>query len=411
MRPRVWRLGPILLALAAGGLPAATTRPCLQVDVPHPTEDKPQSKLWYSHGAWWALLPSAAGPTLWQRSGSGWTEHLEIRRTLAGLPGRADVWFDGDGATAVTVAGTTLAVIRLRAAEAGPPTWGAERLATWTVESAGPIETVTIARDATRRWWLSAPVAPAVGRAENSAAPKLGLPREIWVWTSPDAVTWQRLEPAARGVSGDDICAITPLGRGVGVVWSDQNRDEVGFRFHPADVLAPWSLAEQVDAGKATADDHLHTALGRDGVLWVATKNSVDRPQEPQLVLRRREPAGRWRNLPYAPRVPGEEPSRPVVLTTSGGAQVLVGHTVYARPERHRGEIRFARVATGAEVAVGAFHTVIAPDPALRSLINDLTTPKAPLPEEGPWIVLASDAAGRVFEADLRALPPPAEAP
>ena len=31
----------------------AEVRPAFTVDVPSPTMDKPQSKLWFAHGAWW----------------------------------------------------------------------------------------------------------------------------------------------------------------------------------------------------------------------------------------------------------------------------------------------------------------------------------------------------------------------
>ena len=71
-----------LLILAAGTGAAGThadgvaftptTSPAFQVDYPAPTADKPQSKLWFMDGCWWALLPRATGPSLWQRTETGW---------------------------------------------------------------------------------------------------------------------------------------------------------------------------------------------------------------------------------------------------------------------------------------------------------------------------------------------------
>lgn len=122
---RAWLL---VFSLGCGGLltgkekAVGTTRPVLQVDVAHPTEDKPQSKLWFAHDTWWALLPTATGPSLWQRSAAGWSEQVAVRQAFAGLPGRCDVWFDQDGATAVAVAGNRLAVLRLRSDRQTPVT-------------------------------------------------------------------------------------------------------------------------------------------------------------------------------------------------------------------------------------------------------------------------------------------------
>ncbi len=48
--------------------------------------------------------------------------------------------------------------------------------------------------------------------------------------------------------------------------------------------------------------------------------------------------------------------------------------------------------------------SVIAPDTTVwvgKNRINDVTGPKPPFPEKAPWIVLASDREGRVYEADL----------
>ena len=81
-----------------------TANPVFQVDYPSPTADKPQSKLWFVDGCWWALLPRASGPSLWQRTDSGWIEHTDVVRTFSGKPGRADVWLSMASVTAVAVA-------------------------------------------------------------------------------------------------------------------------------------------------------------------------------------------------------------------------------------------------------------------------------------------------------------------
>lgn len=142
----------LLVCLAATAVSADTSaRPAFKVDFRSPTADKPQSKLWYAQGCWWALLPTSTGPSLWQRAAGGWREQESMRRTLVGLPGRCDVWFDNDGATVVGVAGSELAVVRL-AYDAASSSWGARVLARWDTGSAAPVETATIARDRSGAW-------------------------------------------------------------------------------------------------------------------------------------------------------------------------------------------------------------------------------------------------------------------
>ncbi|MCX6623048.1 MAG: hypothetical protein NTY38_18670 [Acidobacteria bacterium] len=374
----------LVLALAAS-LFAATDQPVFHVDVPNPTADKPQSKIWFAARSWWALLPRKSGPSLWQRTASGWKEHAGIATALAGVPGRADVWFDDDGVTAVTLDNRTLAVLRLHRHGA---TWKPGVLARWTVPADLPIETATIARDGKRRWWITAPVS-----------------RQVLVWTSLDAAKWSSATAVAKGMDKDDICAVTPLPGGVGVIWSGQQADAVYFRRH-RDTQPPdeWDAPETVETGNRNADDHINAAVTADGTLWVATKNSVDIVGKPQQVLRLRSPEGRWRNIPYAIREPKRSPSRPVVAVAPDRTTVFYGHTIYDATDRTRGQIVFGRIDLGDPRSLENPEVVIAPAAVLHAVVNNATRAKAPFPTDAPWLILASDHEGRVYEADLKTL-------
>src|SRR5690554_5384230 len=91
----------------------SSTKAVLQVDVPYPTSDKPQSKLWYMKGGWWAILPTSSGPSLWKRGKSRWVERKKVGKSLANIPGRADVWAMENVITAVSVDPQKLVVFRL----------------------------------------------------------------------------------------------------------------------------------------------------------------------------------------------------------------------------------------------------------------------------------------------------------
>ncbi len=372
----------------------SASQPVFQVDAPSPTADKPQSKLWFMDGCWWALLPRASGPSLWQRSATGWVEHPEVARQLEGTPGRADVWANESEVVAVGVGTNSLTVTKL--SKKGQKTnqiWESRMLATLLPPNPeSRIETATIAQDKAGRWWVAAVadgkvcVWRAARRARN--------------WTNPILL--------AEGLDKDDICVVTELPEGVGVVWSNQTTETVVIRVHQADKpSAEWEPQTVIESGNATADDHLNTALSPDGTLWVASKNSLDVVGEPQLVLRVRAPTGQWYNYPYAPLLPPDLPSRPAVVAAEGSDLVLAGHTIYNKKSPNQGRIVFGRIDTTQAGVLVKQTDVIAPETmewSSDNRINDITGPKKPFPQNAPWIILASDREGRVYEADLRQL-------
>ncbi|CAG5008413.1 hypothetical protein DYBT9275_04262 [Dyadobacter sp. CECT 9275] len=373
---------------------APSTKPVLKVDVPNPTADKPQSKLWYADKSWWALLPTSSGPSLWQRTAGGWTEHAQVRALLQGIPGRADVWADQNEIMAVGVDKHVLTVFAIRKVEkASKITWMAEVRGSLSPSvSTDEMETATIAKDKTGCWWVAADAGEKVCVWSSSS--------KNWTWTPPYVL--------AKGLNADDICTVAELPGQTAIIWSDQNRDAVSMRTHrngqPAD---RWEDTVVIEQGNKTADDHLHASLATDGTLWLATKNSVDQLGSPQQVLRVRHANGQWRNYAYADLDVVKAPSRPVVIATQNPALVLAGHTIYNHKNANLGEIVFGRVDTSSAGLLRDVRTVIAPDATgwtKRNKINDITVPKKPFPDNAPWIILASDEEGNVFEADLKPL-------
>ena len=363
------------------------SRPVFQVDFVYPTADKPQSKLWYKDGCWWTILPRSGGPSLWQRTGSGWKEHPEVNKALAGVPGRADVWADKDGVTAVGVTADSLVVFRLTARHPDGA-WDARVLGVLKPPAGKEnIETATITRDGKGEWWVA---------ADGT--------HTIYTWHSVDGKLWSKAILLKDGVNKDDISVITTLHGSVLETWSNQDEEAVQYRLHiDGHAETDWGPQGIVEAGHKTADDHLHTALTPDGTVWLVSKNSVDSNGYPQLVLRVRHLSGGWSNFPYAPRTAKAEPSRPVIMATPDGS-LLAGHTIYDKTDRNHDRIEFGRIDTTAAGILVNKRVVILPAAELHAKVNDCTVSKAPFPADGPWIVLASDAEGRVYEVDLRQL-------
>ena len=370
------------------------TQPVSQVKYVHPTADKPQSKLWFMDGCWWAILPDSTGPTLWQRTDKGWKEDPGVRKNLKGILGRADVWAEKNEVTAVGVADSSLTVFRLfKKSKSHEIQWEARILANLLPPSNNhPIETATIAKDGKGNWWVAA-------TADS----------QVCVWfSSNNGKNWTTPSILAKGIDEDDICVVTPLNGGIGVIWSDQVRDAILMRVHkdgkPAGI---WEKEEVAESGNKTADDHLNTSLAPDGTLWLVTKNSVDKAGQPQFVLRIRSVDGKWVNKPYLVlenRM--KRPSRPIVIATEGNSVVFVGHGDNDRsvPYPYNSNITFAPVDTTLSTVIDNPQIVIAPDSTYKNVVHNVTGPKNPFPLSGPWIILAGDSEGRIYETDLRKL-------
>ncbi len=387
---RIIRIALLCICLFGNSVYAQQTmpsdKPVFTVDAANPTADKPQSKLWFQDACWWALLPRSNGPSLWQRTAQGWKEHTEINLVLKGIPGRADVWADKEGVTAVGVSEDSLVVFRLISSAPEQP-WKATVLAVLKTPAKEDIETATITRDAAGEWWVA---------ADGTTA--------VYAWhAAADGRKWSQAICLKNGIGKDDISAITSFPGAVMVTWSNQKEDAVQYRLHRNGHTAnDWEAQAVVEAGNKTADDHLHTALTPDGTVWMVSKNSVDSNGCAQLVLRVRNPAGAWRNFPYAPRTAGAEPSRPVIIAVANSKLLLTGHTIYDKTGRNKDHIEFAQVDTTTGGILTRKQVVIAAAPSLQTGVNNCTVPKAPFPADAPWIVLASDGSGRVYEADLR---------
>jgi hypothetical protein len=366
---------------------AQKSEPVFKVDIASPTKDKPQCKLWYTAKTWWALMPGRESASLWQRTETGWKEQSYLKEQLKLINGYADVWPEDNSIHAVLVTDSTLTVVALKYDEK-QKTWVLEQTAKLLfTEKKGMIETATIVRDGAGRYWVAA----------DSG-------KQILVWYT-EQNSWTGPQQVASGISDDDISALAVTSKSVLVVWSDQVADAVTYREHvDSEATDNWSATRFIEKGNHTADDHLHAVTDKDGRVYIATKNSLDLVGEPQLVLRVRDLNGKWNNFPYAKRDSLEEPSRPVVVLGSDGEKMFAGHTIYHRTDHSKGYIAFGKIDTSKPGILTEVRKVIQPPANYKVRVNDVTVPRHPFPSDGPWIILASDTEGRVYEADLRKL-------
>ena len=276
-----------------------------------PTEDKPQSKLWFADGSWWALMRTTT-------NGSDRTPDVTVHRLQddhtwrdtgalvdrrSGSTGDA-LWEGGKLYVASRSTSGAVQVGRLSfdpvtdsyAMDAGFP----------VVVGSGSVESVTIARDSLRRLWVTYtepdPLDATLDRVFVAHSTT-----DDTTWTAPFAVP----VPDST-VKADDISAIVAFSGKVGVMWSDQQNEVVRFAVHP-DTAADdsgWTMETALD-GTRSADDHLNlkSLLEDDaGRVYAAVKTSrgddpTDSPEDAGIRVLTRSATGGWTAATAAPSV------------------------------------------------------------------------------------------------------------
>jgi hypothetical protein len=282
------------------------------------TGEKPESKLWFAGGAWWAVMvPPGGGAyhfytlaedgTQWQDKGLGGDDREFTK---------PDVLFDA-------------AVSKLYLASRDDSTTKQNRLYRYSFDgsaftldggfpagiSGGGQETLTIAKDSTGKLWIA-----------YTDGSKVKVNRS----TTSDA-TWGTQftlpVPGASNVKGDDIAAVQAFDGKIGVLWSNQNDQKDYFAYHAdggADTSG-WSV-EVAYSGTNAADDHLNMKTGSDGSVWAAVKTSKndlpDSAAEPLIVLLHRSPQPAWSATEVWKAA--DDATRPICLLDEERGQVYV---------------------------------------------------------------------------------------
>jgi hypothetical protein len=285
----------VLGLVAAGGTAHAAENYGYQsisysgVDNP-PTADKPQSKLWWNDGSWWAQM--------WT-TGTGWQIYRLDRATRTWVStgvtndsrgtASADTLWDGNklyiASHVVTVSGDAGA----KASVSGQPaklyrySYGAGK---YTLDPGFPTninnnssESLTIDKDTTGAIWAT--------WTQVAGSSSSGYTSSVYVNSSaPGGTTWGSpfvLPVTDPNPAPDDISAVVAFGNNkIGVMWSDQPAGAVYWATR-TDGTSPtaassWKVQPAIQ-GKGQADDHLNLkALLADsaGRVYAATKTSLD---------------------------------------------------------------------------------------------------------------------------------------
>lgn len=395
-----------------------------------PTSDKPQSKLWWNDGSWWAdMWKTGTGWSIYRldRASNSWVDTGVANDTRGST--LADTLWDGthlfiashvvtvstDGSPKPSLSGQPAKLYRY-SYSGGKYTLDTGFPTTITNNSS---ESMTIDVDSVGGVW-----ATWTQVAGNSTS---GFTNTVYVnYSTNSGATWGApfvLPVASPNPAPDDISAVVAFGGGqIGVMWSDQRTDTMWWATHadgkPAN--SNWKLQPAI-RGNGQADDHLNLkTLQADtsGRVFAAVKTSLNDTSSnktlPQLVLLVFKPGtGAFTQSTIA--TTGDCVSRPQIVLDTQNNLVRAFHT--APPTSVSGcafsgvaGSIYEKTASMDNPVFGSGRGTPIMQAASSSNINDVTTSKQSVNSTTGLVVMASDnVAKRYWFSDrpLGGTPPP----
>lgn len=370
-----------------------------------PTADKPQSKLWFNDGIWWAVLIDSVGREYGIERLDWATQRWTDTGTVVDERPSAHVDALWDGRHLYVVSGGSK-----------PSPSQAVRLTRFSYDSvhgryqrdpdfpvaltASGVQAVNLTKDSKGRLWVS-----------YMADQHLYVNRSL----DSDVVWGQPFIPPVSGTAAaaDDISSIIAFGPGkVGVMWSNQADDTLYFATHRDD--APddeWQQTSTVISGLRNVDDHLSIkslVSGDGGQVFAAVKTSLDtgpnpNPLAPQVLLVELDADGTWHTYAFG-RVKDRH-TRPIVLLDQ---EHRVLYVVAAAPFGGGAIYYKATSLDRISFETGLGIPLIAAGESAH--LNDPTSTKQNLTSETGLVVLAADdRAGQYFHAAVGLGGPPPE--
>lgn len=370
------------------------------VEAGNPTVSKPESKLWFQDGSWYAAMLKTGTPSASGRPNAD----LYVHRLVGTTWQPTSTLLDDRGTTKVDVvsSGNTLYVAshkfvstatgvaqtvasnqtRITRFTYDPGTHSYTKVAGFPkVLNPYQMESLSIDVDSTGAVWAAWVQANHVywQRSTNGGA----------TWSAPAALS----DPRAV-TSSDDVASVVAFGSSVGIMWADQTPGNDGFWFSAAAAGSgpvSWSAAEAAYTGPGAGDDHVNLKSLDDHV-YAAVKTRTDTGTHPLIVVLDRAPGGTWtRHTAYVGRTNTTRPILELDATHRTAELFAVGPEA-AGGNGELGDVVYRKSAPLATLAFGdgLGQAVMARPGSGR--INDPTGTKQPVTTATGLAVLAADA-------------------
>lgn len=286
--------------------------PIMPINTSAITGEKPQSKVWNYANEFYSVFPNNSGTYVWKLVGKQWVRQMLL---TTNDKSKADCYVASDTVFILLFQGQNSEFTTLKFDESRQqyqflnPTSAIAKIA-----FDPSTETATIAFDSNTTLWMTY-------EANNNIVVRNSTPPYI-SWSSPEHIF--------KGVADDDISAIVSMSNSVGVLWSNQNTQRFGFKFHlDGDPISIWSHDEvpasqsALNVGNGMADDHINLKYTSDGELFAAVKTSYDTPSYTKIGMLVRRSNGIWDDLYHI----SDAGTRPIVAIDAHNKSVKVYYT------------------------------------------------------------------------------------
>src|SRR6476660_329145 len=265
-----------------------------------PTGEKPESKLWFNDGRWWAsmfvpasrtwhifYLNRSATPEVWVDSGTVIDNRANTSSDTLWASGKLYIASHVKATSNNTIQGGQPAWLYLYSYDATTKTYHLDTGFPNNINNASS-ETLTLDRDSAGRLWTTWTQQQRVMVNSTTTNDQWGTPTVLPVAN-------------ATGIDPDDISTIVAFAGKIGVLWSSQSNSTVYFSVrNSTDPISSWSPSVAVTVpGTGQADDHLNIKqLQADpsGRVFAVIKTSLDRAgsTSAQIVVLGRSSTGAW---------------------------------------------------------------------------------------------------------------------
>lgn len=354
-----------------------------------PSGSKPQSKVWFNDGIWWADLWDSTSNEFYihrlDPAAKRWirtTTRLDDRSSS-----RSDSLWDG---THLYVASHSFAE-----GSSSTPTGQPAELRrfsyspgpnSYTLDAGFPVvindartETLVIDEDSTGRIWATwVQDKRVMVTVSTVGGTSFAAPFELPV--------------SGTSVSSDDISTVVAFGGNrMGVLWSNQSDDKMYFSSRlDAEGATEWDPTEVAYAGSASADDHINlkSVADQNGRILAAAKTSTSTPQ---VHLLDRDPTtATWSSHTFG--VGSDNHTRPIVAVDDGAQLVHM----FAASGESGGSI-YEKTASLGNISFGPGKgKAVLTDDDNRD-INNPTTTKQPVNSTTGLVVLATNDSTRKY--------------
>ena len=369
-----------------------------------PTASKPESKLWYAGGSWWASMAASSGYHIYRlnRPTNTWSDTgvaLDDRSNT-----RADALWNG---THLFVASHASASSSTTTSSSSPTRLYRYSLSglVWTKDAGFPVnmvnnssETFVIDQDGTGRLW---------GTYTLNSAPYI-----VTTNGDADAASVSFASAFIPGVSGtgmtsDDVSSVISANGRTTVMWGNQNDDTMRVAYHlDGASTTTWTGAIAL-GGTALADDHINLkaipgdAQGRIFAVTKTSRNDVTSdPTEPLIeLLVYTATTNTWTSHVVA--TIADFPTRPILSLDAGADQI---HVYFTAPNSsshvYNGTIYEKTTSLSSPSFASGRGTPVIRDVANATMNNATTTKQVVSAATGEVVLAGTESSPRYWHMD-----------